>query len=474
VEHGALHALSLQLGFVLNKGLDSESEELNKICALVHVLCQCSERVRGEAMQQIGRDIHELLVRAFEHANTEGKVNKDTIHSILCIWHILASNEEGAISLLQCRGLVGTIIQVLNTGPDSAEIENEAIGIIKHFTYFAQGYRLHLFEYDELIPTLCRLPFSTMQESSAERLSAIFRNFACNSQIRIAMVQKSCIMAAVVQLSKGSNRRMTRNILFTLESLAMEPDSAIPIIMFGDGMLLNVLMTYLGVNQDDTTRRRAARSLRLLARDKAATLMSRVEQLLDQLAFVALHDPSQDIRVEAAEAFSNCAAFIRSPMPSHDAVLASLAQLSSGPVPDAVAKALKEQALVPDNRPKMAESVDLLSALAELALRDHASSMSKEHVVIALFHLSKDEVNREKMTTEPVLMTLVHACQQVSIRGMAIVAILNLASVKSNHKRMVSHTGLLNALVQFTASDLSSPSLRKDVKKLVLDLVPLL
>jgi len=134
VEHGALHALSLQLGFVLNKGLDSESEELNKICALVHVLCQCSERVRGEAMQQIGRDIHELLVRAFEHANTEGKVNKDTIHSILCIWHILASNEEGAISLLQCRGLVGTIIQVLNTGPDSAEIENEAIGIIKQVT----------------------------------------------------------------------------------------------------------------------------------------------------------------------------------------------------------------------------------------------------------------------------------------------------------------------------------------------------
>jgi hypothetical protein len=350
----------------------------------------------------------------------------------------------------------------------------EAIGIIKHMTYFAEDYRMHLLEYPNLIQTLCRLPFSALPEIAAERLSAVFRNLACTSQVRLAMVDQSIVLSAIIQLCKGPNRRMRRNLLSALDSLAMEPDSAMPMVLFGDGLVLNVLMMFLERTEDDTTRRRAARALRLLARDKTAALLSRVPALLESLADAALHDPSREVRVDVAEAFANCAAYIRAPMPCHDATLSSLAQLSSGPVPDAVAKALKEQAMVPDNRPKMAANVDLLSALATLALRDHASNSSKEDVANALYQLSNDDGNREKMTTEPVLKTLVRTCQNHQIRELAISAILNLATVEATRKRIVSHPGLLNALVQFAASSSSCPSLKKDVKKAIMMLVPLL
>jgi hypothetical protein len=474
VEHGAIHSLCLQLGFVLNKDKSSDSEELQGICTLIHVLCQCRDSLRERVMLQIGIDLNALLVRVLEQSNRSETMNEKTVQSILCTWHIAAASSEGSTRLLQCQGLVGAIVDVLKMERDSTLILAEAIGIIKHMTYFAEDYRMHLLEFPNLTPTLCQLPFSALPEMTSERLSAVFRNLACTSQARLAMVDQSIVLAAIVQLCKGQSRRMRRNLLSTLDSLAMEPDSAMPMVLFGDGLVLNVLMIFLAEKEDDTTRRRAARALRLLARDKTAALLSRVPALLERLADAALHDPSREVRVDVAEAFANCAAYIRAPMPSHDATLSSLTQLSSGPVPDAVAKAFKEQAMVPDNRPKMAENVDLLSALAELALRDHASNSSKEDVANALFQLSNDDGNREKMTTEPVLKTLVRTCQQGDIRELAITALLNLATVEASRKRMVSHPGLLNALVQFAASSSSCPSLKKDVKKAIMMLVPLL
>ena len=474
VECGAIHALCLQLGFVANKISSGETEELQGILTLIHLLCQCDEKVIEQPLDEIGSDLYDLMVRVLKKSQNDEKKNEKIIQSILYTWHLLASHAERSIKMLTCQGLVGALVYILRRETVHADVNIEAIGIVKHLTYFAENYRVHLLDYPDLIPSLSRLTFTNMHEISIERLSAIFRNLACTTQARKGMVTQSIILAALVQLSKGTSRRTTRNLLFTLGSLAMEPDSAMPMILFGEGMLVTVLVMFLGANEDETTRRQAARALRLLARDKAAALLSRIHPLLDRLSDVALYDSSQSVRLDATEAFANCAAYIQSPMPNHDSILASLAQLSSGPAPDAVAKALKEQATVPVNRPRMAESVDLLSALAKLALRDHTSNISKEHVANVLLQLSNDEGNREKMVTEQVLTSLVKTCQQNGIREIAVLSLLNLASVESNRKGMASHFGLLRSLVQFVASNSPSPSLKNDVKKTIVMLVPLL
>jgi hypothetical protein len=464
----------LQLGFVANKISSGETDELQGILTLIHLLCQCDEKVIEQPLDEIGSDLYDLMVRVLKKSQNNEKKNEKIIQSILYTWHLLASHAERSIKMLTCQGLVGAIVYILKRETVHVDVNIEAIGIVKHLTYFAENYRVHLLNYPDLIPSLSRLTFTNMHEISIERLSAIFRNLACTTQARKGMVTQSIILAALVQLSKGTSRRTTRNLLFTLGSLAMEPDSAMPMILFGEGMVVTVLVMFLGANEDETTRRQAARALRLLARDKAAALLSRIHPLLDRLSDIALYDSSQSVRLDATEAFANCAAYIRSPMPNHDSILASLAQLSSGPAPDAVAKALKEQATVPVNRPRMAESVDLLSALAKLALRDHTSNISKEHVANVLLQLSNDEGNREKMVTEQVLTSLVKTCQQNGIREIAVLSLLNLASVESNRKEMASHFGLLRSLVQFVASNSPSPSLKNDVKKTIVMLVPLL
>lgn len=474
VECGAIHALCLQLGFVANKKSSNETEELQGILTLLHLLCQCDEMVIEQPLYEIGSDLYDLMVRVLKKCQDEEEKNEEIIQFILHTWHLLAAHAERSIKMTNCQGLVESLVFILKRETMIANVNMEAIGIVKHLTYFAEDYRVRLLDYPDLILTLSQLAFTKMNVVSTERLSAIFRNLACTTQARKGMINQSNILAALVQLSKGSSRRTTRNLLLTLSSLAMEPDSEMPLILFGEGILVTVLIMFLGVDEDETTRRQAARALRLLARGKAAALLSRVHSLLDRLSDVALHDSSRAVRLDATEAFANCAAYIRSPMPNHDSILATLVQLSSGPIPDAVAKAFKEQSMVPENRPRMAASLDLLSALANLALRDHSSIISKEHVANVLLQLSNDEGNREKMVTEQVLTSLVKTCQQNGIREIAVLSLLNLVSVESNRKGMASHFGLLRSLVQFVASVSPSQSLKNEVKKAIVMLVPLL
>ena len=256
---------------------------------------------------------------------------------------------------------------------------------------------------------------------------------------RIVMAQNTDVLSALIRLASQGSRRATRNVLCTLDCLAMESDYCVGMVMHGDGILVNVLRRLMVEESDEVVRRRAARALRLLARDKAIPLLINDDILMDTLASCALHDSAREVRIEAATAFTSCSSLVRAPMPQHDAVLKSLTTLANEKrvLPEVVAKALKEQALHPMNRIPMANHVGLLDALATIAMKGDESVVAKGYATSALYDLSTEESNREKMATPQVLQALVTNAtdrndEMRDARDLAIKTLLNLSLVDSN------------------------------------------
>jgi len=473
VEAGAVNALCLQLGFVLNKR-DTSSEELEGICRALGLLLHCTDQIREVSLREVGPDLIVLLVKAIQRADCS------TRREIVSVWHSAANCNTGVAVMIQCRGLMYSISMVLQDAEQCKEATMVSLGLLKRLTYSAEEPRLQILEQPGMLTCLAGLPFTISNEKAMEWLSSVFRNLAVTPSARVVMAQNTQVLSALIRLASQGNRRTTRNMLCTLDCLMMESDYCVGMVMHGDGTLLNVLKRLVVEESDEVVRRRAARALRLLARDKAIPLLINDASLMDTLASCALNDATREVRMEAANAFASCASLVRAPMPQHDAVLKSLTSLAKETrvMPEVVAKALKEQALHPMNRVPMANHMGLLAALASIAMEELDSVAAKGYAISALHHLSTEEVNQEKMATSEVLEALVknaldrnHEARE--IRDHAMNALLNLSSIESNLKRMATQEGLLKAFVQYAATAPETES-KGAVKKVIMALVPLI
>lgn len=476
VEAGAVNALCLQLGFVLNKRDTSPSAELEYICQALELLYRCPDQIREMSLREIGGDLIPLLLKAIKRGTAIVRLE------IFSTLHLSARCNTGMVLLSKCRGLMAAATTVLRGDERCTKSIMNVLGLLKILTFGLEECRVHLLEEPGLLTCLHRLPFTFDDEKIMERTSSVFRNLAATPSVRVVLAQNKDMIAALIRLANQDNPRITRNMLFTLDCLTMESNHCVAMVMNGDGLLLNVLKRLLAEDADQVVRRRAARALRHLACDKAIPLLINDTDLMDTLSFRALHDSTPEVRIEAAKAFASCAAFIRAPMPQHAAILESLTNLATERtlVPEVVAKALKEQALHPLNRVPMAEHMGLLEALATIATRRNGSLAEKEYATSALYELSTEEVNREKMVTTAVLEALVvnvreqiHENRNTVIRDQSMKALLNLATIESNRKRMVIHDGLLKALVQYAATAPEQEN-KGRVKKVIMALVPLL
>lgn len=474
VRAGAINALCLQLGFVLNKH-QSSSQELNGICRALGLLLHCSDELREASLREVGPDLVALLVKAMRHGNSLSK------REVVSVWHAVASCNTGINVMIKCRGLMKSLSMVLRDAEQSNEAAVEALGLLKRLTFNAEESRLQILDQPGMLKSLAQLPFVIHHDvKGIEWLSSIFRNIAVTPSTRVVLAQNTEVLSALIRLASQGSRRATRNVLCTLDCLAMESDYCVGMVMHGDGILLNVLRRMIEEEPDDVVRRRAARALRLLARDKAIPLLINDNILMDSLASCALHDSAREVRIEAASAFTSCSSLVRAPMPQHDAVLESLTNLANEKrvLPEVVAKALKEQALHPMNRVPMANHVGLLHALAKIAMEGDGSVVAKGYATSALYDLSSEEANREKMATPQVLQALVTNATDRNddmreARDQSIKTLLNLALVASNLKQMATHEGLLNALVQYAATATEAES-KGAVKRVIMSLVPLL
>lgn len=472
VEEGAVNALCLQLGFLLNKR-DISREELEYTGRALEVLYRCLDPIRDTSLQEIGSDLIFLLLKAFKRGGSLVR------REIVAILHSAACCNTGAFLLIKSQGLMPAISDVLRDDVSCSEVVMDSLGLLKRLTQYAEESRSQILNQPGLLTCLVRLPFTISNDKAMERLSSLFRNLAATPSVRVAMLQNNEMLTALIRLA-NCNQKTTRNMLFTLDCLTMESDYCVGMVMHGDGALLNVLRRLIGEESDEVVRRRAARALRLLACDKVIPLLINDSYLMDTLYASALHGSTREVRIEAAKAFTNCAALIRAPMPQHDAILKSLTALATGltVAPEVIAKALKEQAVHPLNRVPMADNRGLLEALAMFATRENGSITAKEYATGALYDLSCEEMNREKMATPAVLRALVENAMDRNpdtrtIRDQAMNSLLNLSSIELNRKRMVNHEGLLKVLVQYAATAPEEET-KQAVKKVIMILVPLL
>jgi hypothetical protein len=327
-----------------------------------------------------------------------------------------------------------------------------------------------------LLSTLTRIPFSDANDKAQERLSAVFRNIAISPDTRILLAQQPDVLSALARLTSYDNRHTLRNTLNTLVSLAMDGDSCLLLVFHGDGILIEAMKRLVTHDGDEVIRKRAARALRLMARDTSAPLLVHDTRLMETLSNRALHDTSNDVRIEAAEAFARCAGLIKAPMAQHEAILDALTHLANSPsvLPEVMARALKDQASHPENRVPMAQRNKLLEALARIATSAEAPRTAKEDVCLALLDLCSEEENQTTLATPPMFNALVQNAvgrreDHRSLRESSIQTLLNLALIPSNRNKMANHASLLQALLQFAAATADS-NLKKKVKAVILQL----
>lgn len=467
VKQGIMRALCLQLGFVLNRPivLEAETDQVGMVCSVIDSLYQnCRENVREESIADIGSELLRIIVKAWKKKRLQS--------IILSIWRSFSACLEGAKMLIQHPEFLPIMSEVLQNDNNSKATKDETLSILKHISHYVEDHRLSLLEH--LGSLLSRLTCLLLTERSLERLSAIFRNLSLTPNVRLAMTEHSGILTALVQLcSKSSqNVKTTRNVMCTIDNLSMETDACMMLLLHGDGMILGVLLHFLSAAEDDVIRRRSARALRLLARDKAVPILLNSTNVMRSLHFSALHDPSFDVRGEASTAYASCASKVNAAMTIHKEVLLALTELATGPAPASVALAFKEQVRHSVNRKAIMENTEFMDAVVGSALQPGASTSAREYVSAALEVLSQDEPLREKLLTESVLNVLVQNAREEGVMSQdAVRALINLASTESTRKRLVTHRGLLQTLIRYSKTCQDSRA-KENVKNMMLMLIP--
>ena len=468
VESGIVNALGLQLGFVLN-GRGTSTDEIEQICTAMDVFYRfCPDSISETSLRVRGKETLRLL---------SGAIRRGVILPVVSMWHSWSSSPFGAFLLSEDVSFLETIAEGLRSRQFCGESCLEVLGLLKNVSFYGEGgIRQHIVQHPGLLPSLTSLSGMELPEKGQERLSAILRNLALSSTTRASLAQRGNVLTCVVRLSNNATTDTLRNLVNALVSMAMDQDSCLLMILHGEGMILELLKRFMFYEKDGTVRKRAARILRLMARESSVQLLVQDSKLLQLLFDRALNDPISEVRSEAAEAFGRCAGLTKAAMDQHEAVLGALTRLADSPLlhPDAIARAVKEQTGHPENRVPLSKCENLLGALAKIALAPDVSLSAKENVCTAFLDLSSDEKTREAVTSQATLNALVYSAEtsdtrQSSIREIAVQTLVNLANHPANRKCMAKQSRLIQSLLQFAAST-SSDSLKKEVKLVLLEL----
>jgi hypothetical protein len=468
VRAGIVNSLCLQLGFVLHRH-GSCKEELDLTCTVIGIFYRyCPELINEDYLRQRQHDLLRFLPEIFL---------KGIVLPVLSVWHSCSSCPFGTALLLKDRSMLQAVGRVLEQHHSCGEESLiESLGLLKNVTYYGEDFRRRVVEYPGLLTSLTSLPFQDVYGKDQERFSAVIRNLSLSSDTRLLLAQRPDVLTTMARMASSTNRTTLRNILNTLANLAMDADSCLVLVFHGEGVLVELLKRFVGHDDDAVIRKRAARTLKLLARDTSAPLLVHDIQLMECLSYRALHDINKDVRVEAAEAFAKCAALIKAPMAEHDAVLDALTHLAASPNINAnvMARALKAQAAHPENRRAMAKRGELMAALAKIAISDGASRSARENACSTFLDLSNDEVNITALATPAILESLVRNSTDrreghTIIRDSAVRTLLNLAFAQSNRQIMAKQASLLQCLLQF-ASTTPTDELKKEVKAVILQL----
>ena len=410
--------------------------------------------------------------------------------NIMTIFNIISSSYVGTNTMIKCHIATDTIIRMLgNTGSnnvhdtDDDNLILQVLGCFKNLTYYQEEYRIQLVRSSSgFVKSLGSLLITktNMSVKSQQRLSAVIRNLSISIECRAILVANPMIIDTLTQLLSGEEPQTTidgddetfnimkRNVVNTLVSLSMDHDSALILIFYGDGILLQILQRHLKLSSDVFLRKKSACILRLLANEMSAPLLVHDANLMYSLSDAALRDDSSDVRKEAAEAFARCAAFVQvvEQQPHYyDSVLDALTVLVTRRsrlkivAIDSLARAIRDQSSHEGNQRSMADRRVLIDAMSEIARsREYETSTASMDATCALMNLSTNDANLEKLARNPlVLDALLSIASSFRMgedetiddgRMYALTTLINLTQNSNCRKIMIRHGCLLQTIIQ--------------------------
>lgn len=410
--------------------------------------------------------------------------------NVMTIFNIVSSSYVGSNSIIKSRLATETMIRILGNDDneklqddnDDDNILIEVLGCFKNLTYYQEEYRMKLIRTPSGFIKNLGLVLKTkamMSMKSRQRLSAVIRNLAISIECRVILVAHPMIIDTLIELLKFDQPQTTingdddtlnnvkRNVVCTLVSLAMDHDSALILIFYGDGILLQILQHHLNASSDVFLRKKSACILRLLAHETSAPLLVHDANLMYSLSDAALRDDSSDVRKEAAEAFARCAAFVQvvELQPKYyDSVLDALtilvtrrSQLKTVAI-DSLARALREQSSHDSNQRPMADRSVLLDAIAEIAIsKEYEMSTASRDAAYALMNLSSNDDNLEKLTSKTLILDALVSIassyrtnydESVENEKMyALTTLINLTRNTNCRKIMIRHGCLVQTMI---------------------------
>ena len=461
LELGGFRVLLLQLGLVLDRQGSTVHE--------IHGLCQCMH----ELLRKSTNDVRETIMEALEENNAldlfERACREWDTPQIPFIAHWISACTRGTHLLWQSPSLLRRMTTLLQSQQMHQHLE-EVLGFFKNVTYFDRqgrlmgesGFVLHL------------TALSLQPNHHPERISAIWRNLAliheCRDRLKqsVNMLQILYTLATAAHTEHGHDdeTHVHRNVLNTTINLCMDQEYCLSFLLYGDG-LYTALLERLLMSDDSTTRKRAARTLRLwAAHGSSANLLVQASSLMGTLSAIAVRDDNDEVRREAAEAFGRCAGWIQSPMPQHRAVLQALTQLCRTAPPAIVARAIRGQTALPNNRSVLSDNPMLVESLVTIASKPEAGSLVREDACTALLHLISVPSNRSKLFNKRLLDALSLNLQAIPVAGEIVI---QLAKEEALTAMLVQHDQLIKALIRCAAQP--DHPFKHELKQIVLRLV---
>jgi hypothetical protein len=469
VELGGLRALLLQLGLVLDRR--RQGGTVHEIHSLVRSLYSLLHR--SSQRDTVLETLDGPALRLFAQAWRDWEAPQ-----IPAVAHWISACATGTALLLEATPpvLLHVMLALLVQPPpqtnapteDDDEIQNQVLGFFKNISYFDR--QASLLATPLFATALTQVSLDTRQ--NPVKPSAIWRNLALTHEGRTRLKQSEMDLRHVLYTlatNDEANVAVRRNVLSTLITLSMDHEFCLLFLLYGDGLYVRLMEAWLSssAEPDETTRKRAARTIRLwVSQAASASLLVQSASLMGELSATAVQDPSAEVRHEAAEAFGRCASWIQSPMPQHQAVLEALAVLCRSAPAAIVARAIKGQAALANNRSILLDQPILVERLIAIAGQADAGSLTREDACTALAHLASVPSNQRRLLSYPLLLDSL--CQNLPSLP-ATETIVALASDVTNRTPMVRHDRLLKGLIRCAAQP-GHPR-KEELKKTILLLV---
>jgi len=361
----------------------------------------------------------------------------------------------------------------------------DAVATLKNITYYVEDKRLQILNHPGLIDALIKLCTVHGDEMGKEFASAVIRNLAMAPTTKVPMMEYSCLIDVLVELTEDPDVKTRRNAVSAIGSLAIADENSLTFVTHGEGVVLRIMKRLVETEEDSIIRRRAARALRCFGRKETVEMIVDCRGIVDTLCNAAMNDTSVEAKIEAIEALACYISHANEMTPYYNRMLDAMVNIgNSSPPPsciEALIKTFNTLACFDRHRKPMADHPGLLQTFSIIALNEKKSSTCLEQVASAFHNLSQDESARKELAKPHILPLLVTigstACENdgdnALARSYANLAIVNVAIPESNRIQMAKESGLLNSLIQFASTSEDSES-KESVKATIIKLIPCL